>query len=368
MPASILTSADLADLAPGPEQDEPDESRDSADGDSILSPRELEALRNAVDGAEPGDLAFGHEGPGILTCGDGLPRYRFEEGRSGGPRSEERLAWVFDAATRALERRLSDAMETRAEASVTFLKSTRFAEFRETFEVDVRELAMLGFRIAGLPGQGLVALEPEVVERIVEGLMGGAANSRTEPAAGRRGVRPTTQLDLRVCQRLVLAFLSDLFQAWNPSEPLQVQITGADATGVVARSIENSTPVVVALIEVSIGKRMLGMVGIATPRGAVDRLADPTSHDEAAESGQPRTPGPIAEELAQIKVDVDVTIGSKQISVRDLLALGEGDVIFLDPRRDALGRVQGVPKFVGVPGIRNGHKAIRVTEVIDDGD
>ena len=49
--------------------------------------------------------------------------------------------------------------------------------------------------------------------------------------------------------------------------------------------------------------------------------------------------------------------------VRDLLALGVGDVVFLDGRPAAIGLVQGVPKFEGVPGRKNGNKAIRIAGV-----
>ncbi len=368
MTDSILTSGELEDLAAQVSFDEDDLRADDdapidslESGDAILSPGELEALRNAVEIEEFDDV--GGSADGVLLDGTSLPRFRFGEGRVGGAKREERLAFVFDGAARALERRLSDVLETGVSATVTFLKVTRFAEFRETFEVDVRELAMLGFRVAGQPGQGLLALEPEVVERIVEGLMGGAANS-LESRSSRRNFRPTTQLDLRVCQRVMIGFLEDVGEVWNPAEPLQTQVTGADTTGVVAKVYENSTPVVVGLIEVAIGRRMLGMVGVVMPRGAVDKLADPAHQDDGEQDDDEL--GPLAGELPAFEVDVEVTVGSKTLSVGELLALSVGDVLFLDSRQGAIGNVQGVPRFIGVPGRKNGHKAICVAEVIDD--
>jgi flagellar motor switch protein FliM len=331
-------------------------------GEAILSPGELEALREAVD--IDGLDEVGGSGDGVMMDGEGLPRFRFGEGRVGGAKRDERLAYVFDGAARALERRLSDVLETGVTATITFLKVTRFAEFRETFEVDVRELAMLGFKVAGQPGQGLLALEPEVVERVVEGLMGGASNSLVSKS-GRRNFRPTTQLDLRVCQRVMGGFLEDVGEVWNPAEPLQTQVTGVDSSGVVAKVYEDNTPVVVGLIEVAIGRRLLGMVGVVMPRGAVDKLADPASHEEHGE-GDPAALGPLAEELPAFELDVEVMVGSKTLSVGELLALSVGDVLFLDSRQGAIGHVQGVPRFIGVPGRKNGHKAICVAEVIDD--
>ncbi len=351
--------------------------------EGILTTGELEALRNAVEhdtvpdngaGAGGGGDVWAHDddpaGAGdrsgrVLLDGEGLPRFRFGEGRIGGARREERLSFVFERAARALERRLSDVLELAVTSSVTFLQVTRFSEFRETFEVDVRELAMLGFRIAGQPGQGLLALEPEVVERVVEGLMGGAeVGARNRSGGGRRAFRSVTQLDLRVCQRVMVAFLEDLGLAWNPAEPLQTSITGADTTGVVAKVYADNTPVVAGLIEIAIGTRLLGMVGVVLPRGAVDALADPTATEE--QDDEDAAHGPMAEELGGFEVDVHVTVGRKRMSVRDLLALGEGDVLFLEgSRQGAIGMVQGVPKFIGIPGRKNGSKAIRIAEVIE---
>lgn len=333
--------------------------------DSLLTMGELDALRSAVESdlIEEDKLIAGGDGDsaGLLVDGASLPRYRFGEGMIGTDQREERLSWVFDRAAKALETRLSDTLETAISCSVTFLKVTRFAEFRETFEVDVRELAMLGFSVAGQPGQGLLALEPEVVEQVVEGMMGGATIGFQSKGAARM-FRPVTALDLRVSRRVLTGFLEDVGYAWNPAEPMQTTITGADTSGVMARSWDDSVPVIAALLEVSVGKRLLGMVGLVLPRGASDILADPGRPDAgpgSAASGQ----GPILHELPEFAVNVEVHLGRKRMSVRELLALVEGDVVFLEGRQAAVGVVEGVPKFVGVPGKSNGNKAICVAEV-----
>ncbi len=339
--------------------------------ESILSSSELEALRVAVESDSVADVGERRRtGKGILLDGEDLPRFRFGEGPIGGARREERLSYVFGKAAQALERRLSDVLERGATAAVTFLQVTRFSQFRETFEVDIRELAMLGFQIAGQPGQGLVVLEPEIVERLVEGLMGGA-NLEVEggAGAGRRQFRSVTQLDLRVSQRIVKGFLEDLGHAWNPREPLQTSITAADATGVVGRTYSDSTPVIAGLIEISLGNRLLGMVGLVLPRGALDALADPSSQETVRSLPEPEfVAGPLLGELPGFELDLQVLLGSRRMTVRDVLALGVGDIVYLESRGPAVGAIQGVPKFLGVPGKKNGNKAVRVAEVIDNAE
>jgi len=327
--------------------------------DPILSTNELDALRNAVD-ADDLPAGAGSGDGNVLADGEGLPRYQFGEGRIVGARREERLSYVFDRAARALETRFSDILEKKCTATVTFLKVTRYNEFRESFEVDSRELAMLGFIVPGLPGSGLVVLEPEVVDKLVEALMGGAGQAAAASKGGRRSV---SDLDLRVVQRMVSAFLVDLGRVWNPAEPLQPSITGADTTGVVARVYADSTPIVAGLIEVAMGSKVIGMIGVVLPRGAVDVMADPASSNEPRSfSGE--YDGPLADAVPDFMVQVDVALGRRKMSVRELLALSEGDVLFLEGRRQAVGEVQGVPKLLGVPGVRNGNKAIRIADVM----
>ena len=329
--------------------------------DGILSTNELEALRDAVDSDVLPEDANGASDSSVLADGEGLPRHRFGEGRVVGARLEERLSYVFDRSARALETRLSDILEVTASANITFLKVTRFSEFKEAFEVDSRELAMMGFQIAGLPGSGLMAIEPELVDRLVEALMGGAKNP--DAGGGRRGRRPVTELDLRVLQRMIGSFLDDVGRVWNPAEALAISITSADTTGVVARAYTESSPVVVALREANVGKRMIGMMGLVLPRGAVDVMADPSSA-ELRRGKAGFGPGPMAELVPDFEVSVEVQLGTKRISVRELLALSAGDVFFLEGKKRAVAHVQGVPKLLGVPGSRNGNKALRIAEVL----
>ena len=155
--------------------------------ESILSTSELDALRQAVDVNEPS--SSGRSGSAsVVEFGDDLPRLRFGEVRIGGTQREERLAYAFDRAARSLEVGLADIVQVTTQVGVTYLKTSRYAEFREMFEVDARELALLGFKVAGLSEEGLVCVEPAVVERMVEGLMGGGANACPRYAPSPRSI------------------------------------------------------------------------------------------------------------------------------------------------------------------------------------
>ena len=108
------------------------------------------------------------------------------------------------------------------------------------------------------------------------------------------------------------------------------------------------------------GRRTIGMLGIVLPRGASDAMAGSSSWDQK-DASPPAANGPLAPALADFEVAVEVALGSRRLSVREFLSLNVGDVLFLDPRQTTTGYVQGVPKFRGVPGALNGHKAVQIS-------
>ena len=332
--------------------------------DSILNADELDALRAAVeqDVLPAEELApEGARSESVILDGTELPRFRFGEGRVGAVQREERLSVVFDKAARALATRLSDILEAAVEVSVTWLEETKFAAFRETFEVDARELANMEFQVPGVPGTGLVCLEPELVDKMVEGLMGGAAMA--DAPRGRRMQRGMTELDLRVSRRWVTGFLQDLGIAWNAAEPMEPTLVSMDVNGGSARSFSDSIQVVAGLFEVVAGRRTVGMVGVVMPRGAVDSMASTGTRElqgDAAATG----PAPLAPLVPDFEVHIEVALGHKKVSVREILSLSVGDVLFLDARQGTTGYVQGVPKFKCVPGASGGHKAVQISHLI----
>jgi flagellar motor switch protein FliM len=320
--------------------------------ESILSAHEIDALRNAVDAGQA---------PGGRGEGGDLPRMKWGESRGAATGREDRLSFVLDRAAYTLERRMSDLLERAASVSITWLEITRFATFKETCELEGRELAIFPAVIPGVHGSALLTVEPDLAERVVEGLMGG---SHGQEARERKGARILSGLDLRVTRRWVGRFAEDLGQCWNPQKPLPLQISGGEGL-VAARNYGDSTPVVAVLFEVSLDARPTGLVGVVLPRGALDFLGDDRGTGEPGETTTTIPAGPFLQHVPEFPVDVEVVLGRTTLTVRDLLALNPGDTLALDGRDPPQILVQGVPKLVGTAGTRGGRKAIRVAGLID---
>ncbi len=321
--------------------------------ESILSAHELDALRNAVDSGPSG---------GSRGSAEDLPRLRWGESRAQPGGREDSLSFVLDRAAHTLERRMSDLLERAATVSITWLEVTRFSTFKETCELDGRELAIFPIAIPGVHGIGLITVDPELAERVVEGLMGGLATP--EGSRGRRGSRILSSLDVRVTRRWVGRFAEDVGQCWNPGTPLPISVLATDGF-VAARNFGDSTPVVAALFEVALDDKAAGLVGVVLPRGALDLLGDERPSEPTRKESSAIPKGPFLHHVPEFPVSVEVILGQTTLTVRDLLSLNPGDVLSLDGRDLPKILVQGVPKFVGAAGTRGGRKAVRVQGLID---
>jgi flagellar motor switch protein FliM len=68
--------------------------------------------------------------------------------------------------------------------------------------------------------------------------------------------------------------------------------------------------------------------------------------------------------LMETPVDFNVTFGTTQITGRQLLDMKPGDILMLDQDEDDMltGRIQGILKFLGLPGFVKGNKAFKVVK------
>jgi flagellar motor switch protein FliM len=64
-------------------------------------------------------------------------------------------------------------------------------------------------------------------------------------------------------------------------------------------------------------------------------------------------------------LELSVEMGNANITLRELLELAPGDTIMLDKScsSELQIKIEGTPKYLGVPGLRHGNRAIQITEI-----
>jgi flagellar motor switch protein FliM len=73
----------------------------------------------------------------------------------------------------------------------------------------------------------------------------------------------------------------------------------------------------------------------------------------------------LATGVLEAPMEVTVELGNSRITLRELLELSPGDTIMLDKEAsgEMLVKVEGVPKYFSIPGIRHGNQAIQISKI-----
>lgn len=198
-------------------------------------------------------------------------------------------------------------------------------------------------------GQWHIDVAPDVLMPIIDCMLGGGR----EPATPLR--RPLTEIELRLADRVIRAFLSALKSSWQTATTLPIEM-------VATRQSAATTAPATALVGVSFELDMVaarGVMHLAIPLTTVAVLL-----------GQRSTPQHPADSAAPAResgaIELVASLGETQITPDELSDLAIGDVIATDQL--ATGPIavshEGVVKFEARLGASQGHKALEIDRVV----
>ncbi len=213
-----------------------------------------------------------------------------------------------------------------------------------------------------LRGFALIVIEGPLVLSMIDILLGGVG--RPLKAEGRE----FTRIEQRLLRRVISTLLKVYQSSWEPIIRLEPEIVRLESHPQFAMIIPETDLVVSTRYELDLGM-VTGKMYIGIPysilepiKGQLQSRYQPSGL-EIDEKWMER----LIKRLSECPVSLRVELGRARITLRELLALKEGDVLKLNAEPDqpsALVYVQDVPKYVGLPGILNESKAIMVTKVI----
>ena len=315
----------------------------------ILSEDEVDAL---LRGVRDGAVSAGGRAPasGVQTF-DLTSQERNLRGRLPG------LELVVDRFVRGLRTSLGALLGQMPELDVRGLELLKFA--RVTARLP-RPVGLGVFRMPPLRGQGLVVVTPALVSTLLQVFCGGTPE-RTAPVAG----RDLSAIEQRVLERIGARVLHDLKEAFRPLAAIEFGGLSAETNPVFA-AIAGPQELVV-LLELAVG-----IVGLADPALWLclpNAALDPLRHRlQTGVSGAGEAPGAgfgdrLRAALAAVELEFAAELGMHRMRLRDVLALGTGDVVPLRTGREGpvLVRVEGRPRFLAAPGVQSGSNAVRIT-------
>ncbi len=271
------------------------------------------------------------------------------------------LEIINDRFARQLSGNLATLIRKRLEVNPSSVDMTKFGEFMRSLPVPT---SINLFKMHPLRGNALLIIDTRLVFAFVENFFGGAGS---QPKVEGRDFTPIEQT---IIKKVVLTALSELETAWEPVHDVQIEFQRSEINPQFASVIPPSDVVVVVSFEVEL-ENAIGNLLIALPYATIEPIRSKlyaSYQSERLEIDQAWL-SRLKDRLLETPLEMVVSLGSTQLTPRQLLNLEVGDTILLDTDQNEELRadVENIPKFYGQPRQRKGNKAfVIIREISED--
>ena len=323
--------------------------------EKILTKAEIEALLNAVfDGRiEPERELARTEGTAVA-----YDLFNSETHKGFVPN----LDIIYDSFIRYSRANLSNRLRKVVEIKKIGARSYKFDDFLQTLPSPV---CMAIFKIDPLKGAALISFDSSLVLSLVDSMLGGTGSSK--PSAGNRLF---TSIELRLMEKIVKEMLADLEKAWAPLYQTRMNLLRMEMNPRLISIVPPEYQIVTMSLKVQIEETSGNMV-FAIPFMTIDPIRDKLKAGMQFDlmAIDPQWSNRLSLGIQEAPLEISVEMGNAGISLSELLDLKPGDTIMLDKPCSSLMqlKVEGVPKFLGIPGIRHGNKAVQITTISEKG-
>ncbi len=314
----------------------------------LLSQDEIDALLHGVD---DGDIETedDFDGDGIkdydLTSQDRIVRGRMPT-----------LEMINERFARYTRISMFNLLRRTADVSVGGIQIQKFGEYVHTLYVPT-SLNMVKFR--PLRGTALIILDAKLVFKLVDNFFGG--DGRHAKIEGRE----FTPTELRVVQMVLEQTFIDLKEAWKAIKPIEFEYVNSEVNPSMANIVSPSEVVVVSTFHVELDGGG-GELHVTMPYSMVEPIREvldaglQTDTDERDD----RWVNALREDVMSAEVDIECDLVQREVMLRDIVDLREGDVIPIDMPEINVLTANGVPMFRAQLGRSKDKLAFKVVEKI----
>ncbi|HHV08554.1 MAG TPA: flagellar motor switch protein FliM [Firmicutes bacterium] len=317
----------------------------------VLSQNEIDALLAALSSGsvDVEDIKEGEKQKRIRTYNFRRPnRFSKEQIRT--------LYMLHDNFTRLLSTFFAAQLRTPTQVDLLSVEEMTFDEFtRSISNPTVMALA----HPQELKGQIVFELNPRLAFALLERLLGGQAEGLTD-------LRPLTDIELAVIERLLSRVLQVLGEAWSHVSPLKLKLERMETNPQFVQIISPTEMVALVSLQVKVDAAE-GLFNFCYPYLVLKPIAPKLSAHHWFSALDPRVP-PANQEvlrrrLIHTKIPLCAQLGQAKISVRELLNLQAGDVVELDSQAggDILLLIGSEPKFWARPGRVDGRLGLKIS-------
>jgi len=215
--------------------------------------------------------------------------------------------------------------------------------------------ALAVLRIAPLPEEGLLTLDPKLLLALLDGFFGGSGKVSADPMAAATGA--AQRFFASMLKRLAPEFNA----AWAPVNTVQMEIVKQehDARFIQLGAASDTLIVVRYAVEFCGTSGALDWMLPETQIAPIREILAADGH--AQQPGEQPSWAPIlATALHAAQLETRAVLGSARMSLRELVMLSPGDVIPIDTPEQAVLMAQDVPIWLGRFGVSQGHNALKI--------
>ncbi len=315
----------------------------------LLSQDEIDALLHGVDDGDietEGDFDVSGIRSYDLTSQDRIVRGRMPT-----------LEMINERFARYTRISMFNLLRRTADVSVGGIQIQKFGEYVHTLYVPT-SLNMVKFR--PLRGTALVILDAKLVFKLVDNFFGG--DGRHAKIEGRE----FTPTELRVVQMVLEQSFVDLKEAWKAVKPIEFEYINSEVNPSMANIVSPSEVVVVSTFHVELDGGG-GEFHITMPYSMVEPIREvldaglQTDTDERDD----RWVNSLREDVMGAEVDLECDLAQREVLLRDIVDLRDGDVIPINLPETSVLTANGVPMFRVALGRVKDNLALKVVDVID---
>ncbi|MES9825707.1 MAG: flagellar motor switch protein FliM [Candidatus Thiodiazotropha endolucinida] len=316
----------------------------------LLSQEEIDALLHGVDN---GDVATETDvaDAGGVNSYDFTSQDRIVRGRL------PTLEMINERFARLFRTSLFNMLRRTADLSVSGIQMQKFSEFVHSLFVPT-SLNMI--RVPPLRGKGLFVIDPKLVFSVVDNYFGGSGRFHTKIEG-----RDFTPTENRVVQLLLNRAFEDLKVAWKPVFQVKFEYSGSEVNPQFANIVSPSEVVVVTSFHVDLESGG-GDFHVCMPYSMLEPIRELLDAGVQSDRGErdERWERSLKEEILAARVELSSILTEVQISVKELAALKEGDIIPIEMPEEVEVEAADVPVFKAKLGVSDGSYALKINNWI----
>lgn len=274
------------------------------------------------------------------------------------------LYMLHESFARMLNTYMSSQLRTLVNVDVASVEQLTYQEFVQSI-ANPSVITILS--VPPLKGSIIFEISSEIAFAYIDRVFGGDGNTSIK-------TRVLTEIEDAVMRRFVNTAMERFKESWMNITPMNPNLEATESNPQFTQIVPPNDMVVIVTLHTKLGE-VEGMMNICIPYLVLEPIMSKltttfwvaTSVAKDEQQGQAEI---IRRKLNYTKVPFVVEVGRVQITIREFLTLGFGDVLQLDRKvKDDFPCMIGTnPKFFCRPGTFGKKMAVQITQIVEKGE